>query len=129
MKFAAWVYRIAGIYGLLALLPQYFLEQKNGLDYPPPINHPEFYYGFIGVAVAWQLAFLIISRDPARYRPLMIAAVVEKFSYGIAVLVLYGQGRVAGMILATGLLDLIWGVLFIASYGAAKPAGKETGSE
>jgi hypothetical protein len=119
MKFAAWVYRIAGIYGLLALLPQYFLEEKNGLDYPPPINHPEFYYGFIGVAAAWQLAFLIISRDPARYRPLMIAAVVEKFSYGIAVMVLYGQGRVAGMIFVTAVIDLVLGVLFGISYAAA----------
>lgn len=116
MKFAKWVYRIAGIYGLLALLPQYFLEAKNGVDYPPPINHPEFYYGFIGVAVAWQLAFLIIARDPARYRPLMIAAVVEKFSYGIAVMVLYGQGRVAGAILATGVIDNALGVLFAVAY-------------
>ena len=64
MKFAKWTYLIAGIYGLLILLPQYFLEVQNGIDYPPPINHPEYYYGFIGIAVAWQIAFLIISRDP-----------------------------------------------------------------
>jgi hypothetical protein len=40
--------------GLLALLPQYFLEAGNGLDFPPAINHPEYYFGFIGVAVVWQ---------------------------------------------------------------------------
>lgn len=57
MKFAKWVYRIAGIYGLLILTPQYFLETKNGIDFPPAINHPEYYYGFIGVALAWQVAF------------------------------------------------------------------------
>ncbi len=116
MKFAKWVYLLAGIYGLLALLPQYFLEAKNGVDFPPPINHPEYYYGFIGVAVAWQIGFLIIAREPQRYRPLMIAAVVEKFSYGLATLALYRQGRLAGLILVTGLIDLTLGTLFAIAY-------------
>lgn len=116
MKFAKWVYLLAGIYGLLALLPQYFLEAKNGVDFPPPINHPEYYYGFIGVAVAWQIGFLIIAREPQRYRPLMIAAVIEKFSYGLATLALYRQGRLAGLILVTGLIDLTLGTLFAIAY-------------
>jgi hypothetical protein len=38
MKFAKWVYLLAGIYGLLVLLPQYFLESRNGLNFPPAIN-------------------------------------------------------------------------------------------
>ena len=116
MKFAKWTYLVAGVYGLLVLVPQYFLESRNGIDFPPPITHPEYYYGFIGVAVAWQIAFLIISRDPQRYRPLMIAAVVEKYSYVIAVLVLYGQGRVAVAVLVTALIDLVLGTLFIVAF-------------
>jgi len=119
MKFAKWVYLLAGIYGLLVLLPQYFLESRNGLNFPPAINHPEYYYGFIGVAVAWQIGFLIISRDPTRYGPLMIATVIEKYSYGFAVLVLYGQGRLASLILVTGLIDLILGTLFAVAYQKA----------
>lgn len=115
MKFAKWTYLIAGIYGLLILLPQYFLETKNGIDYPPPINHPEYYYGFIGVAIAWQIAFLIISKDPRRYRPLMIASVIEKFSYGIAVVILYLQGRTGSMVLSTGMIDMVLGTLFLIS--------------
>lgn len=122
MKFAKWTYQVAGVYGLLVLLPQYFLESANGINFPPPINHPEYYYGFIGVAVAWQVAFLIISRDPRRYRPLMIATVIEKYSYGLAVLVLYGQGRLATPILLTGVIDLILGTLFAVAF-------KKTGSE
>jgi hypothetical protein len=116
MKFAKWTYRIAGIYGLLVLLPQYFLEEQNGRDYPPPINHPEYYYGFIGVAVAWQVAFLIISSAPKRYRPLMIASVIEKFSYGLAVAILYWQDRVAAAVLAVGTIDIILGILFLVAY-------------
>ena len=116
MKFAKWTYLVAGVYGLLVLLPQYFLESANGINFPPPINHPEYYYGFIGVAVAWQVAFLMISRDPRRYRPLMIATVIEKYSYGLAVLVLYGQGRLAAPILLTGVIDLILGTLFAVAF-------------
>lgn len=121
MRFAKWTYLIAGVYGLLVLVPQYFLEARTGRDFPPAINHPEYYYGFIGVAVAWQVAFLIISRDPTRYRPLMIAAMIEKFSYVIAVLVLYGQGRIAVAILVTGMIDLILGTLFAVAFKKTGP--------
>jgi hypothetical protein len=127
MRFARLTFLVAGLYGLVALLPQYFLEEKTGRDFPPPITHPEYYYGFIGVAVAWQVAFLILSRDPVRYRPLMIAAVIEKASYGLAVLALYAAGRVTELILVTGLIDLMLGALFVASYlkttDAAGPPG------
>lgn len=116
MKFARLVFRIAGIYGLIALLPQYFLESKVGLDFPPAITHPEFFYGFLGVAIAWQIGFLIMARDPVRFRSMMIPAIIEKFSYGIATLVLYGQGRLAAAIVVTGLIDLCLGILFAVSY-------------
>src|SRR5262245_36733676 len=116
MKFAKLTYLIAGIYGLLILVPQYFLEEKNGRDYPPAISHPEYYYGFVGVALAWQIAFLIISKNPIRYRPMMIPSILEKFSYGIAVIVLYSQARVAVAILSTGIIDLIFGMLFLFAY-------------
>jgi len=68
MRVARIVFRVAGVYGFLALLPQYFMEQQIGRDYPPPITHPETFYGFIGIALAWQAAFLVIARDPVRFR-------------------------------------------------------------
>ena len=116
MRFAKWVFLVAGAYGLLVLIPQYFLESKNGVDYPPAITHPEYYYGFIGVAVAWQIGFLLIAKEPRRYRPLMIATVIEKYTYGFAVLVLSAQGLVANPILMTGLIDLLLGTLFAVAY-------------
>jgi hypothetical protein len=120
MKLAKWTFMIAGIYGLLVLVPQYFLEEKTGSDYPPAINHPEFYYGFIGVAVAWQIAFLIISRDPQRHRPIIIASVIEKYSYGIAVVWLYILDRVGAMILATAIVDIFLGTMFLIAYRKLK---------
>lgn len=116
MRFARWVYLLAGIYGLLVLAPQYFLESRNGISYPPVINHPEYYYGFVGVAIAWQVAFLIVSKDPKKYRLMMIAAVLEKYSYGIAVLILFWQGRIANFVLITGVIDIALGTLFAMCY-------------
>jgi hypothetical protein len=116
MKFGKVVFRVAGIYGLIVLVPQFFLEQKIGVDTPPPITHPEFFYGFICVAVAWQVLFLILSRDPVRYRPMMIPAMLEKIGFPIAVLVLYLQNRVAPTIFIPASLDLVLLVLFIAAY-------------
>ena len=118
MKLAKIVFLVAGIYGLIVLLPMYFLEAQTGRDYPPPITHPEYYYGFVGVGVAWQLAFLVISRDPVRYRPLMLPAIVEKASFGIAVAVLYFQQRVSGFILAPAMIDSLLGVLFLVAWVA-----------
>jgi hypothetical protein len=119
MRFARWVFRIAGIYGLAVLAPQYFLEERLGRDYPPPVTHPEHFYGFLGVAISWQVAFLLIARDPVRYRPLMIPAVLEKTTFGIAVLVLFARQRLAGMLLVFGIIDLAWGLLFLAAFRRA----------
>ncbi|HVF22642.1 MAG TPA: hypothetical protein VM941_06195, partial [Pyrinomonadaceae bacterium] len=102
--------------GLLVLLPLYFMEEQTGRDYPPPITHPEYYYGFIGIAVAWQLVFLVLSRDPVRYRPLMLPAIVEKVSFGIPVAILYLQQRVSGFILGAAMMDSLLGVLFLIAY-------------
>ena len=116
MKFARVVFLVAGIYGLIVLLPLYFMEAQTGRDYPPPITHPEYYYGFIGVGVAWQLAFLVISRDPVRYRPLMIPSIVEKASFGIAVGLLYLQQRVSTFMLGAAMADSLLGVLFVLAF-------------
>ena len=116
MRFARIVFRIAGVSGVLALLPQYFMEQQIGRDYPPPITHPELFYGFVGVALAWQAAFLVIAIDPVRFRPLMIPAVLEKATFGIAVVVLFFQSRVSGMVLGFGAVDLLLGALFFFAW-------------
>lgn len=126
--FARRVFILAGIYGLIVLLPQYLLEGRIGGESPPPITHPEYFYGMIGVALAWQVAFLIVGRDPPRYRPLIIAAVLEKLSFGIAAVVLFAQGRTSGPVLAFGAIDLVLAALFTAAYISTKPRDPEPAS-
>ena len=116
MKFAKYTFLISGIYGLIVLLPQLFLENRIGVDQPPAITHPEFFYGFVWVAVAFQFVFLTIASDPVRYRTLMLVSLVEKFPFLITVIVLYMQGRVGWQMLAAGSIDGFWGVMFLISY-------------
>jgi len=89
MLFARRLFLVAGIYGLIVLAPQYFMEQRVGHDNPPAVTHPEYFYGFIGVGLAWQIAFLIIATDPARYRLLMIPSALEKIFVAAAAFVLF----------------------------------------
>ena len=116
MRFAKIVFWIAGIWGLLVITPLYFMFGLIGRKDPPPITHPGFFYGFAGVALAWQIAFLVIATDAPRYRPMMIPSILEKFSYGAAVAVLVLQGRMHESDLVFGCTDLLLGVLFIIAY-------------
>jgi hypothetical protein len=116
VKFAKIVFWVGAIWGLLIIPPLYFLLDSIGRNNPPPINHPDFFYGFVGVTLAWQIAFAIIATDPSRFRPLMVACIFEKFSYAIAVIVLVSQGRVHKPALFFAGVDTLLGVLFVSSY-------------
>jgi hypothetical protein len=115
VKFAKWVYRVAGIYGFIVLAPLLFLEGVVSQTSPPAITHPEYYYGFAITGVAWQVAFLVISTDPRRFRILMPVTWLEKI-YGLIAVVLYFENRVSSQVLALGLIDLLLGALFIGAY-------------
>lgn len=118
MRFARWLLFFAGVYGLLVLTPQYFLENRIAAEQPPAITHPEYFYGFTGVALAWQVAFLVMALDPVRFRPLLIPAVLEKFSFAGAVALLFAQGRVGGAVVAFGAIDFALGCAFLCAFAA-----------
>ncbi|MFN3522853.1 MAG: hypothetical protein ACK4YQ_11440 [Phenylobacterium sp.] len=120
MAFARWVFRVAAIYGVIVLAPLYFLEAQ--VSAVSPVNHPENYYGFIGAALAFQALFFVISTDPGRYRAAIIPSILEKVSFGGAVIPLWLAGRVPGVVAAFSAVDLIWAVLFTASWVRTRPA-------
>jgi hypothetical protein len=116
MKFARWVFGIAGVYGVISVAPLYFMEQSISRQDPPPITHPMFFYGFVGVTLAWQLLFFVIAWQPVRLRPVIPFAVLEKLGFGIGAMVLYRQGRLDHADLYFGGIDLVLAVLFILSW-------------
>jgi hypothetical protein len=101
MKFAKVVYWVAAIWGVLVLTPLYFLFDVIGRQNPPAITHPGFYYGFVGVGLAWQIAF------------------------GIALVVLVIEGRTHGTDLVLAGIDMALGVSFLAAWW--KTRGLESG--
>ena len=116
MRLAKIVFWVAGIWGLLVLTPLYFMFDLIGQKDPPPITHPGFFYGFVGAALAWQVAFIVIATDPARFRPLMIPSILEKVSYGAPVIVLVLQGRMHPSDLVFAGTDLLLGLLFVIAF-------------
>jgi hypothetical protein len=116
MTVARVVFFAAGVWGIVVLTPLYFLVDLTGRQYAAPVDYPHFFYGFLSVAMAWQIAFLVIGSSPARFRPLMIPAIVEKLSYVTGVAVLYGQGRLSVADATRAGPDLILGVLFLVAF-------------
>jgi hypothetical protein len=116
MRFAKWVFLLAGVSGILMVVPPYFLERQTSKDYPPAITHPEYYYGFFGVTLAWQFMFLVIAKDPVRYRMAMLPAMLEKAGFAVAIPILYSLDRVAGLWLGFASMDAAWLVLFVIAY-------------
>jgi hypothetical protein len=81
MRFAKIVFVVGGVWGIIVLTPLCFLVDVTGRQYAPPTGYPQFFYGFLSVTMAWQIAFLLIGSNPARFRLLMIASIVEKLGY------------------------------------------------
>ena len=128
MKFARFVFIGAGVWGVVVLTPLIFLVDISGRHYLPPASYPQFFYGFMGVALAWQLVFLVIGSDPMRFRPLMIPAIVEKAGFIIPTSVLYAHGRITAQDASAAIPDALLGVLFVLAFLRSASARPRTPS-
>ena len=98
------IYTVAGVYGLIVLLPLWFTAHKLALS-GPALTRPEYYYGFLGAACSFQLVYLTIGRDPVRYRPLMPVSVIAKLSFFVPVAILFAAGRIDTTTMALSSVD------------------------
>lgn len=110
MKFARVVFVVAGILGLMAMVPMYLAGGSFR------------YYGSLGAVVAWQIAFFVIAFDPTRYRALMVPATIEKLLWVGTLVVMYFRGNltekeVIGSTVPHGIL----GALFVVAYIRTRP--------
>lgn len=123
MKFARWVFRIAGIFGLIVMIPMLFAEKLIAQVMPPPVNHPEFFYGFVILNTCWQVLYIFLSRDPLRFRPMMVPAFFAKASGPVTLIWLYFQNRVSSQWITAIVMDGVFALLFVVAYWVT---GKET---
>jgi len=120
MRFAKIVFIAAGTWGIVVLAPLYFLLDVTGRQYASPTAYPQFFYGFLSVAMAWQIAFFVIGSSPSRFRLLMIPSIIEKLSYVVTVAVLLGQARISATDAMAAAPDMVLGVLFIAAFARTR---------
>jgi hypothetical protein len=116
MRFAKIVFIAAGVWGIVVLTPLYFLLDVTGRRYASPTTYPQFFYGFLSVAMAWQIAFLVIGSSPSRFRLLMIPSIIEKLGYVVTLTVLHGQARISATDAMAAVPDALLGALFIAAF-------------
>ncbi len=117
MTFARRVFLITGLYGVVVIAPQFFLEKSV----TPAVSHPEQYYGFLGAVLAWNIAYLVMAGDPARYRPLMLVGSLGKILFAAFLTVLWFQGRAPAFLLAFAAIDLGIVALYIESWRRTAP--------
>lgn len=121
MTFAKWVFTIGGVWGVLIIGPLFFTEQVMADTTGKPFNHPDTYYGFVAAVFCWQLSYLVIGRDPARYRPFMLLGALGKVLYAGGCWVLFAQGRIPITVPAIASPDLLLAALFVVSWFRTAP--------
>jgi len=122
MNFAKVVFVGAGMWGIGVLTPLYWLVDVSGRRYGVPTEYPQFYYGFLSVAMAWQIAFLIIGSNPARFRMLMIPGMLEKLGYVVPLVVLYQQARVTWADAQAAVPDFALAILMMLAFVKTRPS-------
>lgn len=112
--FASRVFRWSAIYGVIALVPAYFMPM------PDPWHLP--YLGFVGLALVFQGVFWVIASDPQRFMPLMPLCIWEKLCFGIPALAFFARGQADAVSAAFGAIDLFLGALFLLAWRRMRAA-------
>ena len=110
MSPAQWIFRVAGVYGLVVTVPLIFGERVMG------VRQPEFYYGFVLLNLCWQIVYLTVSTRPVQHRPIMLPAMLAKASAATAILLLTLQGRISGAWVAAAAVDAVFAILFLVAF-------------
>ena len=121
MTFAKWVFTLGGLFGLIMITPLFFLEGEMARMSGAPISQPENYYGFVGVTFAWQLVYLVIGRNPAPYRPIMLLGALGKLIFAGACWTLAYQGRTPIFTAVIASPDILLAILFVVAWFKTKP--------
>jgi hypothetical protein len=117
------IFKGAGYYGIIVMLVL-LLAPAQVLG-EPTVVHPEYYFGFVTVGMAWQIAFLVVGSDPVRFRPMMLVCVCEKFFYISLLFYFILTHRAPTRMVPAVVLDGSLGCLFIYAWRVtpSRPGG------
>jgi hypothetical protein len=113
-RFARFVFNAACAWGAVTLLPLPFMRHaiENGLA----LTHLEYFYGFIGTAIAFQLVFWRVAAAPREFRSLMPACMLEKIAFAGPAVWLVAGGQADPSLLVFAGMDLVFFAMFLAAY-------------
>ncbi len=121
MLFARIVFGLAGLTGLAVLVPMFWGIEQVAPEGEAPF-FPVFFYGFVGIAAVFQIVFLMIAYDVARYRFMMLPSVLEKISFAAPLGLLWMNDSLPAEMMPAlvmdGSLAVLFAIAFLTSAGA-----------
>ena len=118
MKFARWVFLIAGILGLLPVLPLAYDTIANGEAILPDFASMGLFFCVVVFQyVCWQILYIVLASDPVRYRLMMIPSFFAKVSapFNPIWLFLYGFNYW----IPIAVVDVVFAILFLIAFWSA----------
>lgn len=114
VPFARYVFLAACAWGAVTLLPLPFM--RHAIENGVPLTHLEYFYGFIGTAIAFQFVFWRVASAPREFLAMMPACILEKIAFGLPVVCLVIRGHADPSLLLFGGMDLVFSALFVVAY-------------
>jgi hypothetical protein len=122
MKIVRWIFLFAGILGLLPVIHVTYRLLLSEEELLPELSSMGlFFYVFLLQYACWQFLFFLISRDPVRYRPMMILAFFIEVSVPFNSAWLFLYGFKAWMFLTVA--SIVFALLFLIAFWMT---GRET---
>ena len=103
-RFARRMFRWAAAYGVIVLMPMYFLL--------PGDEHLPTYLGFVGCAMVFQWVFWLIGGDPLKLRALRLPSIADKGVFAVPALLLFALSRTDPVTAVFAAIDILLGVGF-----------------
>lgn len=120
MKFARTTYLVAGVFGLLLMIPIAYAAIFDASDTMPGLMPAGLtFYGAILQFAACQVLLLILASNPLRFRPMMIPAFLAEVVAPLNTAWLYFYGVQPWS--AVTVVFLLLAILFLVAYFRTRP--------
>jgi hypothetical protein len=115
MKLARWVFLIAGIFGLIPVVPLVYTTMVKGEAILPDFaSMGSFFSVSVFQYVCWQISYIILARDPVRFRSMIILAFFVEITAPLNPLWLFLYGF--RLWISIAVVDFLLAILFVVAF-------------